>query len=436
MNGIRLPAFLKHRPEARAFSSNVAWLLGDKLTRFLVAIFVSAWVARYLGPERYGVLAYAIAFISMFQAVSLLGLDNLIVRDIAASPAQAGRVLGTALRLRLIAAGISYLALGAWIVLFQREDMTVSVVVLLAGLAILFQVSDVIDLWFQSRIQSRRTVVAKISPAWATAVFKVLLIQLGASLPAFAAANALETGLAAIALVIAYAGYRTERRWEWDGALARALLAQSWPLLLSGLSILLYMRVSIVFLRESAGTAEVGFYGVAATLSEMWYFIPMALGSSIAPIVSRQRAAGSDAHRRTLLKAFAGMWALSLSVVVVNILGARLFVGLLYGPQYAASAPLLALHALTFIPVCLGVMQSVWLINEGRSRLALHQALSGALTALVLNLILTPRYGAYGAAIATVGAQFVQAFLVNALLAPDLFRLQCGSLRILKTLRS
>lgn len=436
MTGFRFPAFLKHRPEARAFSTNVAWLLADKLTRFLVAIFVSAWVARYLGPERYGTLAYAIAFISMFQAVSLLGLDNLVVRDIAAMPSQAHRVLGTALRLRLMAAGVAYLALGAWITLFQREEVTTSVVVLLAGLAMLFQVSDVIDLWFQSRIQSRRTVVAKISSYLATAAFKVLLIQLGATLPAFAAANALETGLAAVALGLAYSGYRTERRWEWDGALARTLLTQSWPLLLSGLSILLYMRVSVVFLRESAGSAEVGLYSVAATLSEMWYFIPMALGSSIAPIVSRQRAAGGDGHRRILLKAFAAMWGLSLSVVALNALGARQFVGLLYGAQYAASAPILMIHALTFIPVCLGVMQSVWLINEGRSKLALHQALSGAVTALLLNLVLTPRYGAYGAAIATVSSQFVQAFLVNAVLAPDLFRLQCSSLRILKTLRS
>lgn len=436
MTGIRLPSFLKNRPDARAFSANVGWLLADKLTRFFVAIFVSAWVARYLGPERYGVLAYAVAFISLFQAVSLLGLDNLVVRDIAADPSRAHRILGTALRLRLIAATVAYFALGAWITQFQREDTTVTVVVLLVGLAIFFQVFDVIDLWFQSCIQSRRTVVAKTLSYLVTAVIKVVLIQIGANLSAFAAAHAVETGLAAAALSLAYADYRTKQRWQWDGALARALLTQSWPLLLSGLSILLYMRVSVVFLRESAGSAEVGLYSVAATLSEMWYFVPMALGSSIAPIVSRQRAAGGDGHRGILLKAFAAMWMLSLTVVALNVLGARYVVALLYGQQYAASAPILAIHALTFIPVCLGVMQSVWLINEGRSKLALYQAMGGAITALSLNLILTPRFGAYGAAISTVTSQFVQAFLVNAVLAPDLFRLQCRSIRVLKALRT
>jgi PST family polysaccharide transporter len=262
------------------------------------------------------------------------------------------------------------------------------------------------------------------------------MIVRGAGLIAFASANSLETGLSAIALYFSYRRFRTKDRWRWDTDTARAMLRQSWPLLLSGLSILLYMRVSVIFLRESAGNAEVGIYTAGTTLSEMWYFLPIALASSLAPFISRKRVEGGDAYKRFLFMSFGGMWYLSMMVTAFNMLTSKYWVRFLYGHQYQRSAGIFAIHSLTFIPVCLGVMQSIWLINEGRSKLALYQACCGAVVALGLNFILTPRYGAYGAAAATVASQFVQAFFVNAILAPDLFRLQLRSLWFNHALRS
>lgn len=436
MVGLRMRLPFASKPDFRAFATNLGWLVADKVTRLFVAVFVSAWVARYLGPERYGVLAYGLTFVSMFQAVSLLGLDNLVVRDIAAIPEQAYRFLGTSLRLRLIAAVVTYASLGVAVAILHHGDPMTAAVILLAGLSIFFQTSDVVDLWFQSQLQSRRTVVAKMLSYLTTAAFKVLLISLGAGLVAFATATAVETGLAGIALYFSYRLFKTSEPWRWDSGFARKLLHQSWPLLLSSLSVLLYMRVSVIFLRESAGNTQVGIYMVGATLSEMWYFLPMTMASSIAPIVSRKRVEGGDAYKRLLFKISAGMWGFSIAVASFNALCARFVVGTLYGHQYSASANILAIHSLTFIPVCIGVIQSIWLINEGRSRLALYQAVAGAIVALGLNLVLTPRFGAYGAAVATVVSQFVQAFLVNAVLAPELFRLQYQSLRIIKALRS
>jgi PST family polysaccharide transporter len=432
--GVR--SLFKTSDNARAVGVNFGWLIADKLVRFTIAILVSAWVARYLGPERFGVLAYALTFVAIFQAISLLGLDNLIVRDAAADPGQAHRFLGTALGLRAGGAAMAYLLMVATAAVFHRAEGQTVQTIALAGLALLFQVSDIVDLWFQSQMQSRRTVLAKAISYLATAAVKVTLILGGAGLAAFAAANALETALAALTLWFSYRRFRTSEGWQWSSSTAAALLRQSWPLLLSGLSILLYMRVSIVFLRESAGNAEVGIYTVGTSLSEMWYFIPMALASSLAPYVSRKRIEGGEAYQRILFKAFAAMWCLSLVVASVNAMTAKYWVALLYGHQYRDSAGIFAMHAFTFIPVCLGVMQSIWLINEGRSKLALYQAVTGAVIALTLNLLLTPRLGAYGAATATVIAQFVQAFLVNALLAPELFRLQCRSLHLVKALRS
>ncbi len=427
---------LKLGASGRAIGSNFAWLVADKIMRLIIGLLVSAWVARYLGPEQFGVLAYALTFIAIFQAIALLGLDNLVVRDLAAHPLQAHKYLGTTIGLRCASATASYIMVVTIAALLNKGDDHAFTVISIVGLIIFFQISDVIDLWFQSQLQSRRTVLAKWVSYVLTAIIKIFLILSGAGLIAFAMAAVIEAALALFALSIAYRLLRTSTRWRWSTSVAIELLKQAWPLLISGLSILLYMRISVIFLRESAGNSAVGIYTVGVTLSELWYFIPMALATSLAPYISRKRIEGGEDYKRVIYKAFSIMWILSFTVVTFNVLTAKYWVALLYGEQYKISAEIFALHAFTFVPVCLGVMQSIWMINEGRSKLALYQAISGAIVALSLNFILTPTHGAYGAAAATVVSQFVQAFLVNAFLAPDLFLLQVRSLRFISTMRS
>jgi O-antigen/teichoic acid export membrane protein len=412
----------------RAIGANFGWLVADKMMRLIIGLLVSAWVARYLGPENFGVFAYALTFIAIFQAIAQLGLDNLIVRDISADPSQAHLYLGTALRLRIISAILIYIVMILFAVAFHFDDKYTILLIAIAGLSLFFQVSDVVDLWYQSQLKSKRTVLAKAITYCVVASIKILLIINGAELIEFAAVTAFEAALALVAMYFSYNFFRTPDHWIWSNHIAVKLIRQSWPLLLSGLSILLYMRVGVFFLKESSGSTGVGLYTVGASLSEIWYFVPMALASSIAPLVSRKRVEDTEGYQRLILKLFSAMWLFSVTIVLFNVLTAKYWVALIYGEQYRDSSEIFALHTLTFIPVCLGVMQSIWLINEGRSKLTLFQAISGAICALFLNIFLTPEFGPHGAAASTVISQFVQAFLINALLAKDLFRLQFRSL--------
>ena len=419
-----------------AIGTNFGWLVLDKFLRLVTGLLVSVWVARYLGPHQFGILAYALTFIAIFQSISNVGIDNLVVRDVAAKPSKSHIYLGTAIGLRVAGATLSYLLMLAAAATFHQNDKQILLTISVAGLLLFFQVSDVVDLWFQSQLQSRRTVVAKGISYFLTAIIKITLILSGAGLTAFAFATAAEAALGLITMSIAYSLFKTAAHWRWSNAVAIDLLRQAWPLLLSGLCILLYMRIGVIFLRESAGNDAVGIYTVGASLSELWYFIPMALASSLAPYISRKRMEGSDAYQAFFFKAFAAMWALSLSVSIFNTFTATHWIHVLYGEQYKGAAEIFAIHTFTFIPVCLGVMQSVWLINEQKTKLALYQALAGAAFAVSLNFILTPSVGAVGAAISTLIAQFVQAFFVNFLLDKDLFKMQIKSLNFYSAIRS
>jgi len=421
---------LADRPDLKAFTKNSSWLIGDKLMKLGVAVFVGAWVARFLGPAQYGQLSYAIAFISIFQAVSILGMDSILVKYVASAQYDPGQVLGTALRLRWIGALLAYLALVVTVTLFLDDDPKLRSVTLIVGLMMFFQISDVIDLWFQGNSQSKRTVIAKSASYIVTAGFKVVLILLGARLVMFALAQVLEAGLSALALYFSYRLYKASSKWSYDWKLAKLILSQSLPILVSGLSILVYMRVGIIFLREIKGSAEVGIYTAGAALSEVWYFIPMTLVTSAAPIVAKKKLHNESDYNAALLNLFAAMWYFALTVSIVNFVIARPLMQVLYGARYTGSSTVLSIHAFTLVAVGVGVVQSLWIVNEGKTRISVYQAATGAACSIIANFILVPRYGAAGAAASTVLAQFAQAFLINFIVAPKLFKMQLRSLAV------
>jgi len=144
--------------------------------------------------------------------------------------------------------------------------------------------------------------------------------------------------------------------------------------------------------------------------------------------MARMRQQDPAQYQRSIARLFSAMWWLMVPLAVVVSALSTHIVGLLYGPAFSASAPMLALHVFSAVPVALGVAQSIWIVNEGRNLFSLYRTAIGAACNVVLNLLLIPRYGGMGAAAAAVAAQAAAAVLSNLILAPAMFRLQLFSL--------
>src|ERR1017187_4370185 len=92
----------KHLPESlrtkmkihlglEAVIGNMGWLFVDKFIRLGAGLFVGAWIARYLGPEQFGLLNFSIAFAALVGIMANLGLDGIVVRDLVKSPSRQNR---------------------------------------------------------------------------------------------------------------------------------------------------------------------------------------------------------------------------------------------------------------------------------------------------------------------------------------------------------
>lgn len=422
---------LTSRSGLRAIIANTGWLFADRILRMGIGLFVGVWIARYLGAQQYGLFNYAIAFVALFSPLSTLGLDSVVVCNIVLDSSNKEQVLGTTYRLKLLGGiGCVLLAVGSIYLLRQDEKLTISLVAILSAAGI-FQAVDTIDLWFQSQVQSKYTVLAKNTAFVFVTLLQVSLIAMQAPLIAFAWTKLAEMALAAVGLVIAYKvkGYSL-RLWRWSFPLAKTLLMKSYPLILSGLTIMIYMRIDQIMLGQMIDDRAVGIYSAATRISEAWYFIPMTLASSVAPSIFTAKETNEALYYKRIGQLLRLLVLVSYVVAVPMTFLSGTVITMLFGNDYAAAGQILAVHIWASLFVFMGVATSSWFVAEDLTHLSLSRTLSGAITNVVLNLFLIPAYAGVGAAIATVISQAIASFFSHAVhpKTKKIFQLQVKSL--------
>lgn len=389
--------------EQRKIISNIGWLFGDRILRMGVGLIVGAWVARYLQPEQFGLLNYAIAFVFLFSAFATLGLDQIVVRNLVRDPSGKDKILGTTFVLKFVGGIITLLLASLTIFLLKPDDSLTRTLVAITAAATIFQAFDAIDFCFQFQVRSKYTVVAKNTAFIIVALVRITLIQLHAPLIAFAWAAFAETALGGVGLMIAYkVSGQSFRRWQVSWQEGKSLLKESWPLIIAGISIMLYIRIDSVMLGQLVGSEAVGIYAVATRLSELWGFIPIAITSSVTPSIIEAKKVSEELYYQKLQKIFTILTALAYAIAIPMTLLSTPIIILMFGQNYAAAGGVLAIHIWGQIFSFLGIARSIWIVNEGLTKYALIFTSGGALINILLNLWLIPIYQETGAAIATV----------------------------------
>lgn len=426
---------LKSSFKVRAIIVNTGWLFADRILRMVGGLFIGVWVARYLSVQQYGVFNYTYAFVGLLAPIANLGLDNVVIRRAVSNIYNREELLGTTFWLLFFAAiGTLLLAVGC-ISLLRKDEILVIALVGIFAATWIFQAFDTIDLWFRSQLLSKYTVVAKNIAFAIITLLKVILIQIHASLIAFAWVTLAEFVLGAVGLVIAYRvnGYSLWS-WRWNSKLAKQLLKESWPLIFSSLAILIYMKIDLIMLGQMLGDKAVGIYSAATRISEVWYFIPMAIASSVSPSIYAAKEVSEELYYRRIGQFLRLVVMLALVIALPMTFLSDTVVTTLFGNAYVEAGKVLAVHIWASLFVFMGIAISPWFIAEELNHLSMYRTIIGAISNILLNLFLIPAYGAFGAAIATVISYALASFLSNASHSKTrkIFQMQVKSILMLK----
>ena len=393
----------KFSPELRKIISNIGWLFADRVLRMGVGLIVTAWVARYLGPQQFGLFNYAGAFVSLFGVLATLGLDQIVVRDMVRDPSCKDETLGTAFVLKLSGGILTILVTTGTIFLLRPDDQLTHWLVGITAAGTIFDAFNTIDFWFQLQVKSKYTVIAKNTAFILVTLIRITLLQMQTPLIAFAWALLAENALGAVGLAIAYK-VKGQSLLAWRASLLRAktLLKESWPLLLSGLAIMVYLRIDQIMLGQLADDKAVGIYSAATRISELWYYIPIAIVTSVTPSIVEAKKVSETLYYNKLQKLFNIMAVLAYMIALPMTFLSKYIVVLIFGQNYVASGGVLSIHIWAALFVFFGWSKGIWIVAEGLTMFSLLATTSGAVINILLNFWLLPIYRETGAAIATV----------------------------------
>ncbi len=397
------------------YLKNTGWLMLGRVGSMAIKMATSILVASYLLPVKNGLLNVSISYIYLFAALASLGLDTFIVKELHQFPKKRDTILGTAFLLKTFAGLLCLPLIYIFWLFFPLSDIPYLFIFILSFSGI-FQSLTIIDSFFQSEVKSKYIMQVQIVGNIVSAIIKLTLIFVfSADLQYFIFAYIFDILILSLGYLIVYNNQGLSLfEWNFDKDLAKKLLHLSWPLIISGIMVSVYMKIDVIMLKEilgENGNAASGSYATVVMFSEALNFVPVVIVSSLFPAILNAKRDNPERYQKRLQNLFDLMVWLSLSFAIVISIGSPLIYKL-FKPEYAAAAPVLSVHVWGSMFVFLGVASSQFLITEGYNKLTFVRTGIGAVINIALNFFLIPSMGMMGTAIATVAAYFSATFLI------------------------
>jgi O-antigen/teichoic acid export membrane protein len=383
------------------YFKNTGALFVGRVGSLAIKFIVSISVANYLLRDKNGILNGGIAYIYFFSAIATLGLDQFIVKELHQHPKNRDQILGTSFWMKVFAGFCCIPLIWCLYQIYPPRGTPYGYILIFSFIGVI-QAFTVIDAYFQSEVKSKYIMQVQISGNLVSALIKMTLIWLRQPLVWFAYAYTFDFLLLSVGYFFTYQRQqRSVFQWTFNLSLAKKLFKYSWPLMVSGIMVSLYMRIDAVMLQNMKGTKEAGAYATVSMLSEAWNFIPAVIVTSLFPAILNARRDDLARYKRRIQHLYDLMVYLSVPVALVISFAAPLIYKL-YKPEYAYAAPVLSVHIWSGVFVFLGAASSQYLIAENYNTLTFIRTGFGALVNIALNIFLIPKLGMMGAAIATL----------------------------------
>lgn len=390
--------------------SNISWLVGGKVIQMLISLVVSVITARYLGPNNYGIIGYVTSYTAFFSALCNLGINGIIVKEYINNKEREGEYTCTAIILKLISSIICIIVFLIFVCLIHADDKIFIYISFLLSFSVIFNSFDVINYWYQSKLEAKKSTIVNTIAYVIIAIYRVVMLILKKDVRWFAFSNSLDIILIAILLIFFY-HKDGGQKWKFSFSAAKQMLKQSYHLILSGIMVSIFAQTDKIMIGKFMTTTEVGLYTTAVAISGMWQFIPAAIIDSLRPVIMENKKKNETIYVRRLKQLYSIIIWLSIAYGILITIFGKLIIMVLYGSAYIGAIVALKIVVWYCSFSYLGSAKNIWLISEGKQKYEKWFTLIGAMTNILLNIIMIPKYGIVGASVATLITQIVTNFI-------------------------
>lgn len=396
---------------------NASWIIACRIVQSLIALVIGMLSARYLGPSNYGLLNYASSVVAFAVPLAQLGLRNILVEETISHPEREGKTLGTSLVMGVISSLFCMLGCIAFVSIANAGERDTLVVCALHSISLVFQMTEMIQYWYQAKLLSKYTSIASLVAYTTVAVYKVFLLVTGKSIYWFAISYAFDFLIITVILLCTYkklGGQKLSVSFQ----LGKQLFSRSKYYIVSSMMVTIFAQTDKIMIKLMIGNAENGYYSTAVACATMTSFVFVAIIDSLRPVIFESKKVSQDKFYKNMSLLYSIIIYMALAQSLVLTLFAGPIVKILYGKAYLASIPLLQIITWYSAFSYMGTVRNIWMLAEENQKYLWIINLSGALLNVLGNFVLIPMLGAAGAAIASVLTQFFTNFVLCTIIKP------------------
>ncbi|MGB9037868.1 MAG: oligosaccharide flippase family protein [Acinetobacter calcoaceticus] len=393
---------------------NSMWMVLEKGVAFFGLIFVVSAVAKYLGPEVYGYLALAASVFSIVNVVARLGLDQVYFKTVSKNQKNNNTLLKNMMNMiSLIYFPLSFIVLG---VFYFRIESSYFIFFIATAIANYFSAIDMRSIHFNAILMSRLNVVANTIGLLISLAFRYLIVNFQLNIQWLCVPIIMVTLLPY--LLRLYIGHKKsilERTYSYNKDVFKKyrtyFLAVGIPLVISMLSVSIYLQSANFFLAALKGSHAVGIYAVGSMLAGAWYFIPTTIVISFLSLVYKTNSEKDYLEQAGLILRY--LLLITLSIIVILYFLSEYIILWLYGNAFKESILVFKILLFSYFFSVIGFYFYRLVMKFGGYNFLAKKMTITCILNIILSYFLIKAYGVIGAAYAALITEFVSNLIFN-----------------------
>ena len=382
-------------------SVNISWLLAQNAVKLIFGLTVSLYLAKYLGPEDFGVYSFGISVLSILLLFTNLGIDPILIRELVNKKINSLILMGSSFALTLSGGVLGFLIMGL-LGYYYGFSSKIGIVIVLMSPILLLKSLNIINSYFQSSKENKYPALSNIISIIIGSSLILISIKLNFELEYFALIYSFECILLIASLIYFYTSNNVLRKWEVSKKTSLNILKESWPLIIAGAASIINTRIDQVYIGSMLPPSVLGNYSAAAKVSEFWLILPTVLSTVFYPILIDLRAANFNKYKRFLFLLIISCFTFGILFSTVMTYFSQDIILMLFGEKYDLAGEYLTLYIWSTLPYfTLFILSSVIYIENLIKKNLIISGVS-IFGNIILNYFFIQFYGATGAIYATL----------------------------------
>jgi O-antigen/teichoic acid export membrane protein len=399
-------------------SVNISWLLAQNAIKLIFGLTASLYLAKYLGPEDFGIYSFVISVLSILLLFTNLGIDPILIRELVNKKINSVTLMGSSFALTLSGGVLGFLLMGL-LGYYYGFNSKIGIVIFFMSPILLLKSLNIINSYFQSLKENKYPALSNIISIIIGSFLILIFIKLNFELEYFALIYSFECMLLIASLIYFYTTKNELQKWEVSKQTSLNILKESWPLIIAGAASIINTRIDQVYIGSMFSSSVLGNYSAAAKVSEFWLILPTILSTVFYPILIDLRAANFNKYKKFLFLVIISCFSFGVIFSLITSYFSDDIILLLFGEKYDLAGKYLSLYIWSTLPYfTLFILSSVIYLENLIKKNLVISAVS-ILGNIILNYFFIQFFGAVGAIYATLIIVLISYFILGYFIIND-----------------